>query len=131
MPERRGRRHRNRDRRQRVTGEDAAAQPQPPTAQTTPVAAKAPTRGAQTNDGALPSRNARMSGFVIALVTAFLAILLIADAASGDHSSAETAIRAIAGVALVALAAFVAALVLFPAQIRDFLQRRYDRRHAR
>jgi hypothetical protein len=64
-----------------------------------------------------------MSGFVLAIVTAFFAIMLIRDGAT-NASGAEAIVRVATGGALVLLALFVAALVLFPEQIRAYLDRR-------
>lgn len=72
---------------------------------------------------ALPSRNARMTGFLVALMTAFIAIVVIRDAIE-NGSGVEAVIRIGTGVSLVVLAIIVAALVLFPAQLRDYFARR-------
>ncbi len=71
----------------------------------------------------LPSRNARMTGFLVALVTAFLAIALIRDAAT-NAAGAEAIVRVAAGAGLVVLAVIVAALVLFPEQLQAYFARR-------
>ena len=126
MPERRGRRHK-RDRRDRSSS--AAAAPEAPAVAPVQRTVKqpAPTQPAR----ALPSRTARISGVVLALVTGALGIAMFVDAFSGGNSSAEVIGRTIAGCLLVGLAVFVTALVVFPAQIRDYLYRRQERRNAR
>jgi hypothetical protein len=61
---------------------------------------------------------------MIAVVTAFLAALMIQDGFNGDHSTANAAARIVAGGLLVLLAVVVAALCLAPGWIRDVLRRR-------
>lgn len=77
-------------------------------------------------DMQLPSRAARLSGLAIAVITGILAGVLAVDAA-GAGTTFDAAVRSVVAAALLALALFVAALVAFPRQIRDFLQRRYER----
>jgi hypothetical protein len=55
---------------------------------------------------------------MIAVITAFLAILMISDAATGGSGGADAVVRIAAGVLLVALAVVVGALSVFPEQIR-------------
>jgi hypothetical protein len=57
---------------------------------------------------------------LIAVITAFLAVLMIADGAGGGG---EGIVRIIAGVLLVALALVVGVLSLFPAQIARWARR--------
>ena len=125
MPERRGRRHRNRDRRAGAGPGEA-----PPGASVpAPITNVSPAPTPQ-QPRALPSRTARLSGFALALITALLGIAMFADAFGGNNGTPEVFGRVIAGSLLVGLAVFVSALVLFPAQIRDYLYRRQERRNA-
>ncbi len=71
----------------------------------------------------LPSPTARATGFLIALITAFLGALLIEGAVTGMSGGAAAG-QIVGGALLIALAVFVAALVLFPAWIRGRLGRR-------
>jgi hypothetical protein len=98
-----------------------------------PVATPAPRPVAMQDRGALrppmrpqsslPSRNARMSGFLVAIVTAFLAVALIRDA-TVNASGTEATLRIIAGGSLVLLAIVVGALVLFPERLRSYFASR-------
>lgn len=94
-----------------------------------PGPSQAPPRAAPPSippGGPLPSRNARMTGFLVALMTAFIAIIVIRDAIE-NGSGVEAVIRIITGISLVLLGIIVAALVLFPAQLRDYFARRRGR----
>jgi hypothetical protein len=71
---------------------------------------------------ALPSRNARATGLLIAIVTGFLAVLMIVDGAGNGGS--EGIVRVVIGVMLVALALVVGVLSLFPAHIARWARRR-------
>jgi hypothetical protein len=104
MPERKGRRRRPERRRREVSGGDAHTVPQPPAA-----------RAAAAGQPALPSKNARATGLLVAIITAFLSLLMIVDGA-GTGGSEGTA-RIVAGALLVVLSLVVGALSLFPAQI--------------
>ena len=117
MPERKGRKHRNRDR--RGSGDKAA--------NTSTARATTPTGAKQAPITQLPSRNARLSGVAIAVLTGVLAAMLFVGAFSGDKSTGETLTRAILGATMVGLAIFVGVLVAFPAQLRDYFQPRRDR----
>jgi hypothetical protein len=88
------------------------------------IAAAAPSNepGAQIQ---LPSRNARATGLIIAVITAFLAILMITDGAG--NGGGEGIVRVVAGVLLVGLSVVVGALSLFPAQIARAVRRRSRR----
>jgi hypothetical protein len=105
MPRKKGRKHRPRDRR-----ESGAPEPQ--------QAVAPPTPRRSPSDAAMPSATARATGFMIAVITAFLAVLTIADAFTSDRSQVDATLRIVAGVLLVLLAIVVGVLVLFPAQIR-------------
>jgi uncharacterized protein YjeT (DUF2065 family) len=107
MPEKRGRKRRPRD---RGTHADATVANSAPSL--------APARRTAADVAAVPSNTARATGFAIAVITAFLAIMLIADAFAADRSAIDTALRFAAGVFLVLLGLAVGVLSLFPAQIR-------------
>lgn len=81
-------------------------------------------RRAAATDGPLPSTTARVTGLMIAVLTAFLAILMVYEAATGDLSGIDAVVRIVAGVTLVALAIVVGLLSLAPGQVRDRLRRR-------
>lgn len=112
MPERKGRRRRSAGRHR----EPGAPAPHPAPA----AMPGAPPRSAspQRADPLVPSNTARATGLMIAVITAFLAVLMISDAATGGSASMDAIVRIVAGVSLVLLAAVVAALSVFPAQIR-------------
>ncbi len=107
MSEKRGRKRRTRDRGGRGDAPVVDRDPRPASARPTSAPA-----------AAVPSNTARATGFAIAVITAFLAISLIADAFSGDRPTIDVALRLAAGVFLVLLGVAVGALSLFPAQIR-------------
>jgi hypothetical protein len=69
----------------------------------------------------LPSTTARATGFIIALVTAFGAILMVRNglASGGVNAVAGVAV----GLALVIVAVAVAALVLIPERIARLMRR--------
>jgi hypothetical protein len=96
----------------------AAIEPQPR------VAAPASARRPAAADGPLPSTTARVTGLMIAVLTAFLAILMMYQAATGELSGIDAVLRIVAGVALVALAIVVGLLSLAPGQVRNLLRRR-------
>jgi hypothetical protein len=105
MPEKRGRKRRNRDRRPR---DEAPAQA---------AAAPAPSRRASAaRDPDVPSTTARATGFAIAVITVFLAILTLSDGVV--TGGGEGAVRILIGAFLVLLGAVVGVLSLFPAQVR-------------
>ena len=114
MPDRRGRRRRpERRRREGAVHVPDADRP-----------AAAPTRAAPQAPMAMPSTTARATGFMVALVTAVLAMLMVRDAVAGEATGIDQILRAVAGVTLVAIALLVAVLVLFPAQVRRLLAAR-------
>jgi hypothetical protein len=125
MPERKGRKRRPRDRRR--DREDAGARDpggansadEPREVRPAPVAARRATHQAP-----LPSATARSTGFMIAVVTAFIAAVMIQGAISGNHSAIDATVRIVAGVLLVALSIVVAVLCLAPRLVRDLLARR-------
>lgn len=65
-----------------------------------------------------------MTGFMLAVVTAFLAVVMVYQAASGGASGIDAALRIAAGGALVALAVVVGLLSIAPGQVRDWFRRR-------
>jgi hypothetical protein len=74
----------------------------------------------------LPSRNARISGLVLAVVTFVLSAMIFVGAFD-EETTASMLGRAILGLLMLLLALFVGALVVFPAQIRDYFARRRER----
>ncbi len=132
MPEQRGRRRRRA--KSQVAGrrsQESAAEPSPAPDGQTPREGAAKPRSAMparpVPPSGVPSPTARVSGFVIALVTAFLGGLLIEQAISGMSGAAAVG-QIIGGLLLIALVVFVGVLVLFPAQVRDVIARRRERR---
>ena len=88
---------------------DDAAVPEPPGRAVAPASA-------------VPSNTARATGLAIAVVTVFLAIMLIADAFAAGRTDIDAAARLAAGVFLVLLGIAVGALSLFPAQLRRMIR---------
>ena len=120
MPERKGRKRKH-PRERRPGGEvatQAAIEPQ------SRAAAPASSRRPAAAGGPLPSTTARVTGLMIAVLTAFLAILMMYEAATGDLSGVDAVLRIVAGVTLVALAVVVGLLSLAPGQVRNWLRRR-------
>lgn len=121
---RRNRRERERERRRSRTGvadrggeqdSDEIADAPPVTRLTAP----APVEG--------PSPFARSTGFLIALITFCGAAVMIYDGFSGDYKGIDQSARVIGGGFMLGVALLVAALLLFPMQIRDYFQRRRSR----
>ena len=108
MPERKGRKRRSGRRSEGASPASAVSAP------------GAPLRNASARraDPLVPSNTARTTGLMIAVITAFLAILMISDAATGGCAGIDAIVRIAAGVSLVVLAIVVGALSVFPAQIR-------------
>lgn len=71
----------------------------------------------------LPSTTARATGFILAVITAFLAALLIVNAVRGETGGTAVT-EVIGGALLILIAVIVAALVAIPEQIRRWLHRR-------
>lgn len=111
MPEKRGRRRRVRDRRARGESSSSAIEP-----------AVEPVRAASRGRSDVPSNTARATGFGIAVITVFLAILTIADAFTGERATVDATVRVAVGLFLVVLGVVVGALSLFPAQIRRMIR---------
>jgi hypothetical protein len=112
MPEKRGRRRRRRER--------GAGGAHADTPSNTEVAA--PAVRAASAQPAVPSNTARATGFAIAVITVFLAILTVADAFAADRAAVDATVRAIVGVFLVLLGIVVGVLSLFPAQVRRMIR---------
>ena len=91
-----------------------------------PRAAAATTKRVAPNNGPLPSSTARVTGLMLAVVTAFFAALMIFQSVTGDASGIDGAARIVGGIALVALAIVVGVLSVAPAQVRDWFARRRD-----
>lgn len=124
MPERKGRKRKH-PRERRPGGEvatPAAIEAQPRTA--APASSRPSGRRPAAADGPLPSTTARVTGLMIAVLTAFLAILMTYEGATGDSSGIDSVLRIVAGVTLVALALVVGLLSLAPGQVRNWLGRR-------
>lgn len=121
MPDRKGRRRRPHDRRRDERRAAAEAHGDAPRVAPPPARAVASPRAPQRRAAAAPapSPTARATGFIIAVVTAFLAILLIRDAFVGDRATPDVVARIVAGAFLVAMAAFIGALLLFPSWFRE------------
>ena len=109
MPQKRGRKRRPRDR--RASGETTTATSPPPG--DSRLSAGAP---------AVPSNTARATGFAIAVVTVFLAILMIADAFVADRETADAVVRGMTGAFLALLGVVIGVLSLFPAQVRRLVR---------
>jgi hypothetical protein len=119
MPSPRGRKRRP-ERRSRERTADAP--PLHPATQARDAAGA--TSGAQQ---ALPSKSARFTGLMIAVITAFLSILLITDAVSNGATSVDGVTRIVAGALMVLIALVVGVLSVFPAQIARTVRRRGER----
>ena len=111
MPEKKGRRRRSGGRHHE--GSSPESHPAPAATPGAPQRIASPRRA----DPLVPSNTARATGLMIAVITAFLAVLMISDAATGG-GGIDATVRIAAGVSLVLLAAVVGALSVFPAQIR-------------
>ncbi|MBI5287446.1 MAG: hypothetical protein HY873_00570 [Chloroflexi bacterium] len=72
----------------------------------------------------MPSPTARASGFVLALVTGLLAVVMIYNGATGDAGGLDLVMRVVAGALLILLATVVAVLVLSPDTVRRIVWRR-------
>ena len=70
----------------------------------------------------LPSTTARVTGLLIAVITAFLGVLVVRGAVQ-DLSGAAEAAQIAAGALLLLLGGAVALLVLIPGRVRDWLHR--------
>ena len=108
MPERKGRRRRPEATRREMGATSVSGRDAPRPQRTSP-----PRR-----DPLLPSNTARATGLMIALVTAFIGIVMIRDVIGGASDGAEAVARIAVAVFLIVLGIVVAALSVFPAQIR-------------
>lgn len=112
MPEPRGRKRRHRERhRERGPGTQAASQPR--------IEDTAAPQRTITTEPRMPSRSARATGLMIAVGTAFLAVLMIKE---NFGSGPESFVRVAAGALLVGLAAVVGVLSVFPEQVRRIVR---------
>lgn len=130
MPGQKGRkrvRDRRRERRERVSVLGRVADDTVDADGTTQGATPAVRRAPPPPPDGLPSPTARATGFMIAIITAFIAALMIYNAATGDSSGRDAVVRVLIGAGLIVLSAFVALLVLAPAAVRNFLRRNRDR----
>lgn len=122
MPERKGRKRRIvRDRRRGGGDAPGAATidaSRPGTSQS------ASAKRAAASNGPLPSSTARVTGLMLAVVTAFFAFLMIFQSVTGDATGIDGAARIVGGVALVLLAVVVGVLSVAPAMVRDWFARR-------
>ena len=117
MPEQKGRKRRPRDRRrdrETSTGSTGA-----------PVATPAARRAEQElPEGVrLPSPTARITGLIIAVVTVFVAGLMIRDALGGGVSASEAAVRIVIAGFLLGLSFGVGALCIAPLWVRNVVLR--------
>jgi hypothetical protein len=120
MPEQRGRkrvRDRRRERRERVSVM--------PSADTidTPAVEPRPVRRATPAPTGMPSPTARATGFMIAIITALIAAVMIYNAATGDSSGGEATARILIGAGLLLLSTFVGLLVLAPSIVVSWVRR--------
>ena len=121
MPERKGRKRREARERRRASETQAAtatidAPPAPPTA--------ARTSRTAASGGPLPSMTARVTGLMIVVLTAFLAVLMVYQSLTGDASGIDVVARIIGGSLLIVLAIVVGVLSLVPGMVRDWFARR-------
>lgn len=121
MPERKGRKRKIVRERRRGGGDPSAATIAPPQPR---GVATSRTKSGVANEGPLPSTTARATGLILAVVTAFLAVLMVYQSVTGDSSGIDGAARIVGGVALVVLAVVVGVLSIAPAMVRDWFQRR-------
>lgn len=75
-------------------------------------------------DGPLPSTTARITGLMIAVLTAFLAVLMVYQSVTGAASGIDGAARIAGGGALIVLALAVGVLSVAPGMVRDWFARR-------
>ncbi|HZP56447.1 MAG TPA: hypothetical protein VFC53_02695 [Dehalococcoidia bacterium] len=116
MPETKGRRRkRERERRRRAEGEAR------PGAPSRVAGVDAPRR--RSGAGNMPSATARMTGLMVGIVTAFLAILMIVQQLQDGVSGADAALRIVAGVLMVGVAVVLGALVLAPGAVARAIRR--------
>ncbi len=120
MPDPRGRKRRGR---QRTRAERAGAPPAAAEASAAAPPVQPRRAGASAPPPSrLPSPTARATGFMIALVTASLAVVMIKDAVT-RASGASAATQVVGGLLLLLLALAVGALVLVPGRVRGLFRR--------
>jgi hypothetical protein len=120
MPEQKGRKKKRERDRARRRGGAAVAQP----AVEPPAARAQIARGVQqASTQPMPSPTARATGFVIALITGLLAVVMIYNAFSGGAGGLDLVMRVVAGVLLILLALAVGVLVVSPDTMRRILRR--------
>ena len=71
----------------------------------------------------MPSPSARITGFVIGVVTAALGGFLVWDSATSGGAGADLVLRALIGVFLIAIGGVVVALCVAPASTRRLFRR--------
>jgi hypothetical protein len=71
----------------------------------------------------LPSRNVRLAGFALALVTMMFGIMLVSSAIDGGGGSGNQIARGIGGVLMLALALVIGVLSVMPAAVRSWVRR--------
>ena len=119
MPAQKGRkRQRTRERRRDGEAAPATASALPPTVATRRTSRRPP------GDGPLPSTTARVTGLMIAVLTAFLASLMVYQSVTGDASGIDGVARIAGGIALIVLAIVVGVLSIAPGMVRDWFARR-------
>ncbi len=117
MPEKRGRKRRQRERRHGEPGESRTMAPPTPSP---------PPNGARPRPPAsedLPKLRVRFAGFVLALLTLFIGILTAAQGIIGGGSTGAI-LTFVTGAALVVLAIVIGALTLVPERVRALFDRK-------
>jgi hypothetical protein len=122
MPERKGRK-RKVARERRRGGDGSAGAATIDAARETPAPATKRLKPANSG-GPLPSMTARVTGLMIAVITAFFATLMVYQSLTGDSSGVDGAARIVGGIVMVALAIVVGILSVAPAMVRDLFARR-------
>ena len=117
MPEKKGRKRRQRERRHGEPSESRTIAPPPPPR--SPGSSAAPRPASED----LPKLRVRFAGFVLALLTLFVGILTAAQGIIGGGSAASLLTFA-AGAGLVALAIVIGALTLVPERVRALFARK-------
>lgn len=118
MPAKKGRKRR-RTREQRQSA-DAA-----PTVSAQTAAAVTPRKARPAaSNGPLPSTTARVTGLMIAVLTAFFAFLMVHQSVTGDASGIDGVARIAGGIALIILAMVVGTLSVAPGMVREWFARR-------
>jgi hypothetical protein len=116
MPEKKGRKRKPARERSRVGGTGAVAPEHD-------ITKRAPSRPAAPPQTARAALRWRYAGLVLALVTAMVSILTIADVFAGGYNTVNLAFRLVTGIGLGLLAIAIAAMVLIPDRLRMWLFR--------